>query len=508
MSNHILKRAVAAACGGLFVMTTSFAGPPTPAPSDLTVRVDEVATVPTSAVPNIGSPVPFHGDLLIPDQMGVLYKYSPQTKQVTEIFNINSAPADLDLNNGFDVLLNVQGGMKKDQLYVVFTSAKLPDAQIPVRYLPTGQMETFPTIQAFKPELGETINPLNPCEILLPNGDVKQGDHTFDIYHFGLVNSQVIPGVPGFCVPFNNYINYQVVYEYTYDGTSLTNPRPIVALETQSGSSHTGGGMALAPDGRIIYATGDNMAFGLQGRHGPQNDALHVGKILLIDPNDGSIEVAAKGIRNVQHIQVFGNDKEMVWTDIGGVIAEELNHIMMNDFMDTSVTKNYGWGCDLAQADGNCDFSNQNLKSREGTYYVNLGLPFALGYPAEIGDAPLGEAGFQQPVSQYGRLYAFAFAAITGPVVSNVSFSNIKAIYGDLPSGAVIATVNSLKKLNQPAYQVNLVDSNGTPLAGNTLNAFNNGDRVDPRFFVFPDGTAGVLLEKTGKIYQLTQIDN
>jgi len=31
------------------------------------------------------------------------------------------------------------------------------------------------------------------------------------------------------------------------------------------------------------------------------------------------------------------------------------------------------------------------------------------------------------------------------------------------------------------------------------------GARPDPRFFNFPDGTAGVLLETSGNFYRLTQ---
>jgi len=32
------------------------------------------------------------------------------------------------------------------------------------------------------------------------------------------------------------------------------------------------------------------------------------------------------------------------------------------------------------------------------------------------------------------------------------------------------------------------------------------GGRPDPRFFLFPDGSAGVLIERTGAFYRLTQI--
>jgi hypothetical protein len=51
-------------------------------------------------------------------------------------------------------------------------------------------------------------------------------------------------------------------------------------------------------------------------------------------------------------------------------------------------------------------------------------------------------------------------------------------------------------------YRVNLVDSAQAPV---TLAGLAGG-RPDPRFFQFPDGTAGVLLERTGAFYRLTQI--
>jgi len=52
---------------------------------------------------------------------------------------------------------------------------------------------------------------------------------------------------------------------------------------------------------------------------------------------------------------------------------------------------------------------------------------------------------------------------------------------------------------------VNLVDGDGNDIVGgfNTL----AGGRADPRLFHFPDGSAGVLLETTGTLYRLTEVD-
>ena len=54
----------------------------------------------------------------------------------------------------------------------------------------------------------------------------------------------------------------------------------------------------------------------------------------------------------------------------------------------------------------------------------------------------------------------------------------------------------------QPVYRVALVDRDGRTV---TLKELAGGDRGDPRFFNFPDGTAGMLLERTGAFYKLTE---
>jgi hypothetical protein len=54
----------------------------------------------------------------------------------------------------------------------------------------------------------------------------------------------------------------------------------------------------------------------------------------------------------------------------------------------------------------------------------------------------------------------------------------------------------------QPVYRVGLVTADGKPV---TLKELAGGERPDPRFFNFPDGTAGMLLERTGAFYKLTE---
>ena len=85
---------------------------------------------------------------------------------------------------------------------------------------------------------------------------------------------------------------------------------------------------------------------------------------------------------------------------------------------------------------------------------------------------------------------------------SPASFSKITSLFGDLVSGSVYATTGALTLTAQDVFRVNLVDQNRQPV---TLAGLTGGQRPDPRFFNFPDGTAGVLLERTGSFYRLTQ---
>ena len=185
---------------------------------------------------------------------------------------------------------------------------------------------------------------------------------------------------------------YQVLYEYELAGDSLIEPRAIAAFEAQSGglATHTGGGMVTLPDGRILFATGDGLTLGADGRTAPQDPNEHVGKLLIVDPKDGSFEVAAKGIRNVQHIELVQSDAGdsllVGFANLGGVTAEEINYIDLEDLLDTSVIENFGWG------------RNSDGLAREGTFYIEPGIPLVLDTePAVNGLASSPELGFIQP---------------------------------------------------------------------------------------------------------------
>jgi len=67
----------------------------------------------------------------------------------------------------------------------------------------------------------------------------------------------------------------------------------------------------------------------------------------------------------------------------------------------------------------------------------------------------------------------------------------------------VYAVTGAPGVLHQPVFAVKLVNSQGQTI---TLKALSNGPRGDPRFFNFPDGTAGVLVEATGQFFRLTEV--
>ncbi|GEM_PF-2688442 len=459
---------------------------PAPSPSNISIKVELVDNVQTSG--NLGSPVANgkHELLIINQAEGKIFSYCTRKKakhcptedRITEIFNPSMSPEGTELGS-FQAVINVVGRPNKKVLYVALTSLTLPD-NVPVKMLPfpddpAGGREDFLAIDVF------------------PNSNGGSGPLLDrDIYRIDAPNYSLFGGP----IPIANV--YQIIYEFRYKNGVLSNPRPIVALQAQDGPFHLGGAMELAPNGKIVYVTGDNIPFGMEGRKAPQLDDNHVGKILIIDPDNGDVVVAAKGVRNVQHLETSSSPSGLAFGDIGGVTAEELNFISWFDLQKTDEVENFGWG---RNPDGN---------AREGTFYVSPGQAFILGTePAPVSVAPVPEPGFEQPVAQYGRpeFSLFSFVAVTGPVISKKSFNTLTAIIGDLPSGQLFGTSGKLDEKGLELFSLQLVDENLDPLGPN--NSLNDlfGDRVDPRFFKFPDGTAGVLLEATGDMYRLTEVD-
>ena len=69
--------------------------------------------------------------------------------------------------------------------------------------------------------------------------------------------------------------------------------------------------------------------------------------------------------------------------------------------------------------------------------------------------------------------------------------------------GQLYAITDPPGNLRQVVRRVSIVDEQGQSVV---LKSLTDNRRPDPRFFTFPDGTAGVLLEATGAFYRLTEI--
>ena len=456
---------------------------PSPVPSALTVQVAPAGTMPKSSGANVASPQPYGSDelFLISHAPTAVFSFDVRDGAITQIYGSSQTPAGVTPTGTF-ALMNVAGDPDASKIYMVLTSTTVPDG-IPTRALPdpdadaSGGREDFSYIDTFDPDngFGNSVGGSGPL--------LNRNIYDIDAPNYLLF---------GTAIPYE--VVHQVFFEWDYTDGALSDPRPFLALEAQE--AHVGGGMIVTPDGRLAYATGDSLPFGMDGRRAPQDDASHLGKLLLIDPSTGGVEVAAKGLRNVQHMQSTDEPSGIALTDIGGVTAEEVNFISWADTLDSSTIENFGWG---RNADG---------KAREGTFYVGEGVPFKLGdEPAAAEAAPVPEPGFRQPLAQYGRgeQAPFSFVAASGPVVSDRSFQQVSLVLGDLPSGEVYATTAALTGTDVPLYRVNLVDPDGEPLGPtNSLNDLAGG-RSDPRFFLFPGGSAGVLLEATGAFYSLDE---
>lgn len=440
--------------------------------SDLTVEVELVGTMPfelgpgfnqADRVANVASPVSIGKWLYLIDQNDGIYRTGRDgTGPLTKVFDVDDDnPGDgLTLDKQWAVL-NMSAGKGKKSVYVMLSSSTEPTADIPINRLPD-------------PLPGLCCDPASPFEVP-------------DLYRIG-----EIPGPLSFFGPTST--EWQVLYEFEVRRDKLVEPRPIVAFETQYGPTHNGGGMITVRGGRVLYSTGDGLTFGADGRAAAQDPGEHVGKWLLVNTRTGSHEVAAVGVRNSQRIELAriraGGRPQFLFPDIGGVTAEEINAVSVRDLLDTRYVENFGWG------------RNPDGKAREGLFYITPGLPVAGAEPAVDSVAPSPEPGFIQPHAQYGRNDPNGGIAVSGPVTSR-QFREITMLFSDLDSGIVYATTDPPATTAAPIYRVNLVDENGAAIAD--LEALNNGQRVDPRFFRFPDGSAGVLLESTGTYYRLTE---
>lgn len=439
---------------------------------------------------------------------GKIYMYKTEKKKIIKIWDMESDefPQGLDLNKqgksgiGAGQTYTVKAmtpGTTKNEVIIVFTSATLPkkwtkpDASLPAEGAVFGYMCAPPELELIR-----------------------------DMYRVGKHPSciQSGQGMDGFSL-------YDVFYKFKIEKDKLVDPEPFFVLEGQNTPGHMGGGIASVGDGTILWGVGDCLIFGTDGRYAPQDNNEICGKILRIDTNSrGAYEIVAKGTRNPQQLKIIRNSSDssgvrglrrdpeqattdnqdiLVFIDIGGVTAEEVNAVKLDDILQTETIENFGWGRNIT--DG---------KAREGTCYVGPGIPGVLGTepPAEA-NAPSPENGYQQPWIQFGRTETDFFFAISSFAISNKSFKKLKLVWTEFNTGLVMGTKKAFDfNVPQKSYKIQLYDDKNNYLE----NGFNDlvkqelGDvgyyRGDPRMFHYPDGTAGVFIERTGAFYKITEM--
>jgi hypothetical protein len=338
-----------------------------------------------------------------------------------------------------------------------------------------------PLLLVSRPPAG--LKPFGP-EAVLNVAATRSGTTVYAMF----ISSTVPKGVPRRMSPRPQSDAWYVLYAFDFDGTALSQPRPIVALQARD-DGHTGGGLLVLDDGSVLFAAGDNGDSYEDGGTDSQNPANHLAKIVRIDPATGSTTVVAVGVRNCQRLTLdtFDDGPRVSFVDPGGWVSEEINSIRLADLVDSASKHppaNFGWG--RSAADG---------RSREGTLFIDH-----IGN--SVGRVPGKEPGFIAPVADFGREAVKVFA-VSGPVSSRVSFTRITFLVADLVSGLVYGLTDQPSVVGQPVFHVAVVDANGQPV---TLKGLSRADRGDARFFQFPDGAAGVLLEHTGAFYRLTEV--
>lgn len=98
---------------------------------------------------------------------------------------------------------------------------------------------------------------------------------------------------------------------------------------------------------------------------------------------------------------------------------ESINAKPLKQILDDTKVDNFGWGRSII--DG---------KAREGTFYVNPGNGGILGTePSCAGDAPIGEAGYNQPWIQFGRTETDFYYAISSLSIPYTAIDKIELLW-------------------------------------------------------------------------------
>ena len=158
-----------------------------------------------------------------------------------------------------------------------------------------------------------------------------------------------------------------------------------------------------------------------------------------------------------------------------------------------------------------------------GTFAVGRGKHLQFGNPPCIADLTEDQqVGFIKPYMQFNRRPGVPLFGITSSVMSDLSFGSIKLAATEFNTGRMIVTQEAFNATEGPrsANFVKLYeqDSNGNlvllefgfnSLVINDLNLTDpGGARGDARVFKYPDGTAGVFIERTGQFFKINEISS
>lgn len=485
--------------------TTCHSIVPISAPASIGVKVTPVGAIPTDTTAassyNMMVAENFQDKVFFIDQLkGIIYYYDMGSKQVTEIYNINDDPVPEGVDtenfgqfaafaNGINKIHQVAPGPDPDTIIVVFTSATLPQG--------------YPDPLPLPAESQYNLFDDGDCSPRISVDNCARGGNIFG---------------PPYCCTATKAYKLFYKFNLNLNANSISNPELFFAFEMQKTYGHDGGAMLTLSDGKFLFSVGDCLPFGLNGLHAPQDATSHCGKMLLVDSADGSFEIVASGIRNSQQMTLAGSD--VVFMDIGGVTAEEVNSVPLASLLDTTTIENFGWG----EVSGET-FNGESF-AREGTFAVGQGSvfgPFGQSPPCLGLQTNTEKAGFILPYLQFGRGIDengnfILFFAIASVVVPSQGFNLIKVLSTEFNTGLLIAALDDyvlnepsqgqfvkLYKENASGTMVDIGDFNSLVKDKLSL-ADDESSRGDARLFRYPDGSAGVFIERTGEFFKLEEI--
>ena len=122
------------------------------------------------------------------------------------------------------------------------------------------------------------------------------------------------------------------------DGTLDRSSMRMLLTIAQPYANHNGGDVVVQPDGMLLVATGDGGSGGDPDRVALDDSSL-LGKVLRVDPDDGSVRIIARGLRNPWRVDL--HDDRLWIADVGQGEWEEIS--VMNDVSGADAIVDFGW---------------------------------------------------------------------------------------------------------------------------------------------------------------------